>query len=94
VPIVGYANEAFKGIVAQSQAGWLVKMDRPKLLAKKVAELNIKRDEIEAMSFKSLDFARQHTFEKTYEARISRMIQIAREGVFQEKLNVASGSSQ
>jgi glycosyltransferase involved in cell wall biosynthesis len=94
VPIVGYANEAFKGIVAQSQAGWLVKMDRPKLLAKKVAELNSKRDEIEAMSFKSLEFARQHTFEKTYEARISRMIQIAREGIFQEKLNVASGSSQ
>lgn len=73
VPIVGYANEAFVGIVEQSKSGWLVEMNRPDLLAKKVAELSRNRDEIKAMSFNSLKFAREHTFDKTFKARISHM---------------------
>jgi glycosyltransferase involved in cell wall biosynthesis len=77
VPIVGYANEAFMGIVEQSKAGWLVEMNQPKLLARKVAELNRNREEIKAMSFKAIAFARLHTFEQTYEARISHMKEIA-----------------
>lgn len=77
VPIVGYANEAFEGIVEQSKSGWLVEMNQPKLLAKKVAELNNKRDEIKTMSYKALAFAQQHTFEKTYDDRIFHMKQIA-----------------
>ncbi|MGB5961772.1 MAG: glycosyltransferase [Coleofasciculaceae cyanobacterium] len=76
VPIVGYANEAFEGMVAQSKSGWLVEMNQPKLLAKKVAELNLQRDEIKTMSKKAISFARKHTFEKTYDARISQMKQI------------------
>jgi glycosyltransferase involved in cell wall biosynthesis len=78
VPIVGYANEAFMGIVEHSQAGWLVEMDQPKLLARKVAELSRNREEIKAMSFNSLNFAREHTFDKTFEARIKHMKRIAR----------------
>lgn len=77
VPIVGYANEAFAGIVKHSKTGWLVEMDRPKLLAKKVAELSQYKDALEDMSFNSLKFARLHTFEKTFEARISHIKQIA-----------------
>lgn len=77
VPIVGYANEAFEGIVGQSKAGWLVAMNQPKLLAQKIAELNLQRGEIKAMSNKAIDFARKHTFENTYDARISHMKQIA-----------------
>lgn len=77
VPIVGYANEAFEGIVAKSKSGWLVEMNQPKLLAKKIAELNLQRGEIKKMSRKAIDFARKHTFEKTYDARISHMKQIA-----------------
>lgn len=77
VPIVGYANEAFTGMVEHSKAGWVVPMDNPKLLAKKVAELNNNREEIKQMSFKSLNFARLHTFEKTFAARIEHMKRIA-----------------
>ena len=77
VPIVGYANEAFEGIVGQSNSGWLVEMNQPKLIAQKVAELNFKRNEIKMMSDKAIKFAQKHTFEKTYDARISHMKQIA-----------------
>lgn len=77
VPIVGYANEAFEGIVEQSKAGWLVEINQPKLLAKKISELSRKRSEIKAMSFKSLEFAKDRTFDKTFKARIEHMEQIA-----------------
>lgn len=77
VPIVGYANEAFVGMVEQSKAGWLVEMNQPKMLARKVAELSRKRDEIKEMSFKSLDFARIHTFDHTFKSRILHIEKIA-----------------
>lgn len=77
VPIVGYANEAFAGMVEQSKSGWLVEMNQPKMLAKKVAELSRNRDEIKKMSFKSLDFAQVHTFDQTFGARVLHMKRIA-----------------
>jgi glycosyltransferase involved in cell wall biosynthesis len=77
VPIVGYANEAFEGVVKYSQAGWLIPMDRPKLMAQQVADLSHNRHSIQAMSLKALEFARQHTFEKTWEARISHLKRVA-----------------
>lgn len=81
VPIIGYANEAFEGIVELSESGWLIEMNQPKLIAQKVAELNNQREEIKAMSDKAIEFARKHTFEKTYEARIAHMKQIAMKGI-------------
>ena len=77
VPIIGYDNEAFVGVVNQSQAGWLVKMNRPDLLAEKIAELNQNRELIMAESYKSLEFAKQHTFEKTFQRRINHIQEIA-----------------
>jgi colanic acid/amylovoran biosynthesis glycosyltransferase len=76
VPIVGYANEAFQGIAEMSEAGWVVPMNQPKQMAKKIAELSQNREAIKAMSFKSLKFAQQHTFEKTFQARVNHMQQV------------------
>lgn len=75
VPIIGYANEAFLGIVKYSGAGWTIDMDEAKLLANKIAELSKNRQFIKDMSFKALDFAREHTFDKTYEKRINHIKQ-------------------
>lgn len=77
VPIVGYANEAFQGITQMSEAGWVVPMNQPKQMAKKIAELSHNREEIKSMSFNSLKFAQQHTFEKTFQARVKHMQAIA-----------------
>jgi glycosyltransferase involved in cell wall biosynthesis len=77
VPIIGYDNHAFVGVVNQSQAGWLVKMNRPDLLAEKIAELNQNRELIMAESYKSLEFDKQHTFEKTFQRRINHIQEIA-----------------
>ncbi|NJK68933.1 MAG: glycosyltransferase [Microcoleus sp. CSU_2_2] len=76
VPIVGYANEAFQGIAKMSEAGWVVPMNQPKQMAKKIAQLSQNREAIKSMSFKSLKFAQQHTFEKTFQARVKHMQQV------------------
>jgi colanic acid/amylovoran biosynthesis glycosyltransferase len=76
VPIVGYANEAFSGVVKYAQAGWLVPMNRPDSLAQKILELDKHREKIVSESYKSLAFSKLHTFEKTFERRIEHLKKI------------------
>ena len=77
IPIVGYANEAFIGVVQHSQSGWGVTMDRADLLAQKISELNKNRKAVVDESFKSLNFAKLHTFEETFQGRIAHVEKIA-----------------
>ncbi|WP_416676500.1 glycosyltransferase [Egbenema bharatensis] len=73
VPIIGYDNEAFQGVVDYSKAGWLVPMNHHKQLANKVAELSTSLDELKDASLKALSFARQNTFEKTFNRRVAHI---------------------
>lgn len=76
VPIVGYNNEAFGGISALSGAGWITPMKRPEALAAMIASLAVNREEILAHSLKSLKFAAQHSFEKTFTRRIEHLLSV------------------
>jgi colanic acid/amylovoran biosynthesis glycosyltransferase len=78
VPIVGYANAAFQGIAETSGAGWTVPMNRPAALAEKIASLAKRPRDIEEHSLRSLAFAQQHTFEKTFAARVEHLQRISR----------------
>jgi glycosyltransferase involved in cell wall biosynthesis len=73
VPMVGYANEAFRGLVETCGTNWAIPVSRPKPLAAEIARLNTNRHALVEASFKALDFARQHTFERTYQARIAHL---------------------
>jgi|SRR5271166_5845943 len=73
VPFVGYDNEAFQGIVRHSAAGWMVPMDQTDRLAEKIAELSADRAELVNAARKSLEFARKHTFERTFRTRIEHL---------------------
>jgi glycosyltransferase involved in cell wall biosynthesis len=78
VPIVGYANEAFSGLVVASEvggAGWVTPMDDPVALARKIAELSANRKEIDTASNTALAFATQHTFENTMSKRVQHLIE-------------------
>ena len=77
VPIVGYANEALTGVIEASGAGWVTKMNRPDMLAIKISELDSRRELLVEESEKSLAFASMHTFEKTFQNRISHIRGIA-----------------
>ena len=73
VPIVGYANEAFAGLVDRSNAGWTSPMNRPRALAARIAQLAARPEEIREHSLRSLAFAKDHTFEETFAARIAHL---------------------
>ncbi len=76
VPIVGYDNEAFVGIVKYSQTGWSIRINKPELIARKISELDKNRQIIVDHSSRSLEFARLHTFEKTFSKRINHIKEI------------------
>jgi colanic acid/amylovoran biosynthesis glycosyltransferase len=77
VPIVGYGNEAFAGLAETSRAGgpeWVTPLDDPITLARKIADLHGRRDEVVAASYNALAFASQHTFEHTMRTRVQHML--------------------
>lgn len=84
VPIAGYDNDAFAGVVRHSGAGWLAPMSKPEWLAAEIRRLSSQRDELLTISIKALHFARQHTFEKTFEHRVKHLRAIA-EKVFTDR---------
>lgn len=73
VPIVGYANEAFAGLLRVCEAGRSVAMDDWKALAGEIARLAQVPDELLGLGQAGLAFARQHTFESEFLARINHM---------------------
>jgi len=78
VPIAGYANEAFEGIVRESGCGWVTPMKQPRLLAAKIAELDANREAIAAAARRGREFALVNAFEPTFERRTNHLVAISR----------------
>lgn len=70
VPIVGYANEAFAGLLKRVQGGWPVAVNDAEGMAQKLAELSRQRETIAKASHNALQFAALHSFEATFEGRV------------------------
>ncbi len=81
VPIVGYNNAAFRGVADQSRAGWVVPMNRPDKVAEEISRLSSDRTALADVSRKALEFARRHTFERTFQSRIEHLKACAEEHV-------------
>jgi colanic acid/amylovoran biosynthesis glycosyltransferase len=73
VPIAGYDNEALRGMLRLSGAGWTVPLDRPELLAMQIAELHANREQIARAGVKAREFATQHAFEETMDRRMAHI---------------------
>lgn len=78
VPIAGYDNEAFVGIVRHSGSGWLSPTNEPKKLAAIIAHLAQHRHELQAAARRARTFAAAHTFERTFAARIDHLVRLSR----------------
>ncbi len=78
VPIAGYDNEAFAGIVKYSGCGWLSPLNQPAKLAAIVARLARNRTEIEAAAWKARQFSAAHAFEITFAARVNHLVRLSR----------------
>jgi glycosyltransferase involved in cell wall biosynthesis len=76
VPIVGYANEAWSGILNRAPVGWSAPVGDPKALARVIASLE--KSELAERSLAALQFAKEHSFERTYDARVRHLASCAR----------------
>ena len=73
VPIAGYANEAFEGIVRSSGIGWLAPVNQPEQLARIIFDIQKAPESLREMSLGALAFAKEHTFNQTVARRISHL---------------------
>jgi glycosyltransferase involved in cell wall biosynthesis len=78
VPIAGYDNEAFKGIVQHSGSGWLSPTGDVEHLAQEVARLAAAREELAMAARCAREFALAHAFEDTFAARVRHMVGASR----------------
>lgn len=71
VPIVGYDNEAFSGLLRQCPAGRAVPIDDWQAMATEIARLVKTPEKLLEMARAGLAFASQHTFESEFLARMA-----------------------
>lgn len=76
VPIVGYGNEAFEGLMRRCPAGESVPMNNPSAMAAAIEKLASEPRRLAAMAQLGLAFAREHTFEHEFKRRIEHMAQL------------------
>jgi glycosyltransferase involved in cell wall biosynthesis len=77
VPIAGFDNDAWRGLVERSEGGWLAPLGDTHALANVIARVNRERDRIRATAASALRFARLHTFNATFARRTEHMRRIA-----------------
>ncbi|NTW52126.1 MAG: glycosyltransferase [Chlorobiaceae bacterium] len=76
VPIVGYNNRAFEGILQQADIGWGAKMNDLDGIAFIIGNLSSNRNELAEKSRNSVKFAALHDFETTYRNRIAHLLDV------------------
>lgn len=74
VPIVGYANQAFKGILAVADIGWSAPVGNLNGIRNSIIRLDKQRNEIARKARNSLLLAREHDFESTFAKRTSHLL--------------------
>lgn len=77
VPILGYNNKAFSGILRQADVGWGVSMDDLDAAVSAIIQLDRQRDTLAAKSQYSVRFARLHSFEDTNQRRIQQLVDLS-----------------
>lgn len=78
VPIVGYDNEAFAGIVRHSGCGWASPVGDFEALAAVIDRLAGDREALVEVARRSSDFARRHVFERTFSRRTAQLLRLSR----------------
>jgi glycosyltransferase involved in cell wall biosynthesis len=76
VPIVGYKNRAFAGILELADIGWGAKLNNLDEIASIIGKLSTSRQEIAEKSRNSAAFGRLHDFETTFQNRINHLLSL------------------
>ena len=78
VPIVGYDNEAFSGLLRECPVGWETPLDDPKKLASAIEAIYREPDRLAVAAQRAVSFAREHLADVVFERRVAHMREIAR----------------
>ena len=73
VPIVGYGNEAWRGLQQRSGAGLVSPRTRPAALATAISALASNPVELRQLSFNAAEFAAEHLFDQSFDRRIKHL---------------------
>ncbi len=73
VPIAGFANEAWAGILDRVPAGWRAPLGDTDALATRIAEAHEQRAILAERTRAALTFAREHTYEKSFDRRVAHL---------------------
>ena len=76
VPIVGYRNQAFGGILELADVGWGVRPDDLDAVAWMILQLDLAREKIADKSRNAVGFGRLHDFDTTFRNRIDHLLSI------------------
>jgi glycosyltransferase involved in cell wall biosynthesis len=77
VPIVGYNNDAFTGVLALGGGGLASPMGKPEEIAEAIVELDHDRVRLASLIDEAAALSSNHTFEKTFACRINHLRSIA-----------------
>jgi glycosyltransferase involved in cell wall biosynthesis len=77
VPMVGYENESFAGLMRRGPIGWGVPIGQVEAMADVIARLDRDRGELAERAEAALAFAREHTFEATFARRVAHLREVA-----------------
>ena len=75
VPIVGYDNEALRGVAELSAACWTVPLDEPARIAEFIAGLARQRERLAQASRAARRFGSLHPFEQTFRNRTEHLLE-------------------
>lgn len=73
VPILGYANRAWSGLLSLSNAGWETRTENAAHIVRMVRNLESKRQEISEKMSNARNFGVLHTFEAEFEKRVRHL---------------------
>ena len=76
VPIVGYKNKAFSGLLELADIGWGAKLNDLEKIKSIIIHLDKNRGHISEKSRSSILFSRPHDFETTFNKRINHLLSI------------------
>ena len=74
VPIVGYKNKAFSGLLSLEDIGWGAEINDLNKIADTIELLNKNRNQLCEKSRNALKFASHHDFESTFKNRINHLL--------------------
>ncbi len=78
VPIVGYDNEAFQGLVELGPVGWLSPLGDVERLADRITWLDCNRESVVERSRFARTLAQDHTMERTFTRRLDHLRALVR----------------